>query len=352
MAETTMQSTMEGLAQNFRHFAESHCKGASPLYEHLSWSIASDQELLRLAALVPSGQPVPNLLFGAVQYLLYQQPDHDLARYYPSIVNSPQAVQDAFPCFRQFCLSQRTAIIDLLQTRRVQTNEVRRCAFLFPAFSQVFELGNGMPLSLIEIGTSAGLNLMWDYYQYDYGLGTLSGKPTAGVVIHSSFRGHQRPHFPETFAIVQERIGIDLNIIDVRQPQDALWLKALVWPEQQERITLLTNAMKVVQTHRPTLLTGDGIALLAELLPQLPSDTTACVFHTFTLNQVSPAGQLHLADLLTHFSKQRAIYVISCEWLDTEYPQLTLKRYHLGKQTDTLLAHCDFHGRWIEWVAH
>ena len=100
-------------------------------------------------------------------------------------------------------------------------------------------------------------------------------------------------------------MGIDLNIIDVREHQDALWLKALIWPEQQERTALLTNAMKVAQMHLPTLLTGE----------------------------------------------RRPIYRISCEWLGTEYPQLTLNRYHRGDQTETLLAHCDFHGRWIEWLA-
>jgi hypothetical protein len=133
--------------------------------EYLSLSIASDQDLLRLAAEAPQGQPVPNLLLGAVYYLLHQQPDSELASYYPSLTNSAQTFTEVYPCFRQFCLAKRAIIVDLLHTRRVQTNEVRRWAYLYLAFSHVFELGIGMPLSLIEIGTSAGLNLLWDYYQ-------------------------------------------------------------------------------------------------------------------------------------------------------------------------------------------
>ena len=105
-------SIINALAQTFRHFAEVQCKGSSPLYEHLSWSISADLDLLQLAAEVPSGQPVPNLLFGAVHYLLYQQPDHDLAQYYSSIVSSPQPMKAAFPCFRQFCLAQQIAIVE------------------------------------------------------------------------------------------------------------------------------------------------------------------------------------------------------------------------------------------------
>lgn len=342
---------MDTLSQTFRHFAETQCKGSSPLYEHVSLSIAADPDLLRLAALVPAGQPIPNLLFGAVHYLLYQQPNHDLAKYYPSIVNSPQPIDDVYPYFRQFCLSKQALIVDLLAMRRVQTNEVRRCSFLFPAFNQVFALGNQKPLSLVEIGTSAGINLLWDYYQYDYGIDTALGKPNAQVIIHSSFRGDKRPYLPTFPATVQERIGIDLNIIDVREPKDVLWLKALIWPEQRERTTLLSNAVKVVQTHLPMLLTGDGITLLAKILSELRSDTTICIFHTFTLNQVSTHARLQLVNCLTEFSKQRTIYEIGCEWLGTEYQQLTLNRYHLGQQIETLLAHCDFHGRWIEWLA-
>lgn len=303
--EAVTQSTIDALAQNFRQFAEIHCKGSSPLYERLSLSIASDEALLRLAAQVPPGQPVPNLLFGAVHYLLYQQPRHDLARYYPSIAHSPQPINDAFAYFRQFCLSQQTFIVDLFNTRRVQTNEVRRCAFLFPTFSLVSTLGSEKPLSLIEIGTSAGLNLLWDYYQYDYGFGTILGQQNSSVVIHSSFRGDKRPSLSSSLPVVADRMGIDLNIIDVREHQDALWFKALIWPEQQERTALLTNAMKVAQMHLPTLLTGERCP----------------------------------------------IYRISCEWLGTEYPQLTLNRYYHNEQTETLLAHCDFHGRWIEWLA-
>jgi hypothetical protein len=130
-----------------------------------------------------------------------------------------------------------------------------------------------------------------------------------------------------------------------------LWLKALIWPEQQDRTTRLLNAVTVVQTHTPTLLTGDGITLLPEILTKLRSGTTACVFHTFTLNQVSPEARLQLASFLTQFSRQRPIYEVGCEWLDTEYPQLTLTQYHMGQRTETVLANCDFQGRWIEWLA-
>ena len=57
----------------------------------------------------------------------------------------------------------------------VQTNEVRRSALLLPAFFLVSREAQGRPLYLLEIGTAAGLNLLWDRYGYDYGNGLRSG---------------------------------------------------------------------------------------------------------------------------------------------------------------------------------
>jgi len=49
-------------------------------------------------------------------------------------------------------------------TQRVQTNEVQRCTALIPAFELVFRRGDNRPFALVEIGASAGLNLLWDHY--------------------------------------------------------------------------------------------------------------------------------------------------------------------------------------------
>ncbi len=350
MPEASTPTTLAAFAQTFQRFAEEECRGYSPLYEQLAMGLAADAELLRLAAQAPPGQPVPNLLLGAVHYLLYQQPATPLASYYPSLTATPQPIQEAYPAFRDFCLARQAEIVDIMRTRRVQTNEVRRCACLMPAFSRVAALAGNLPLALVEIGTSAGLNLLWDHYRYAYETGERVGDPSAAVEIRSTFRGAKRPQLPTTLPTVQTRIGIDLNVIDVRTLADTLWLKALIWPEHHERAALLTQALAVVQKQPPTLLTGDGVARLPTILAQLPAATTACIFHTYTLNQIPVEARLHLTNLLTQFSQQRPIYRVSCEWIGTPGPQLTLQQYHLGEQTETVLANCDAHARWIEWL--
>ena len=77
----------------------------------------------------------------------------------------------------------------------VQTNEVQRCFGLLPGF---LTLGNGQPLDVIELGPSAGLNLIWDRYRYVYD-GEAWGPETAPLVQHTlratNPRGTATPNF-------------------------------------------------------------------------------------------------------------------------------------------------------------
>ena len=70
----------------------------------------------------------------------------------------------------------RDAIAELLRERRVQTNVVERCGLLLPAFGIIARRSGGKPLALVEVGASAGLNLLWDRYSFDYGGGASVGQ--------------------------------------------------------------------------------------------------------------------------------------------------------------------------------
>src|SRR5690625_5099837 len=148
----------ESIKQRFMNFSINECAGSSELYELLSLNIAQDEELLELASHVQDGQPIPNMLFGAIHYLLLKETEHSLRDFYLSIVNNPKPYQDAFPYFQDFCALHREQIIPILEQHLVQTNEVRRCAYLYPIFSLIYEKTQ-KPLACIEIGTSAGLQL-------------------------------------------------------------------------------------------------------------------------------------------------------------------------------------------------
>jgi hypothetical protein len=337
------------LAQRFERFARRECY-ASPLYERLSLGIAHDPETLAIASQAKPGQPVPNLFLAAVHFLLLMGVSHPLATFYPSLPSGGFASADPYPSFRAFCLEHQESILELISTRLVQTNEVRRCGCLLPAFTQVAQHAEGRPLALVEIGASAGLNLLWDRYGYDYGTGRGIGDVCSPVQIACRLHGDQRPMLPDTLPPVGMSVGLDLNPIDVCDADAALWLRALIWPDEAGRAELLQQASQVAQQDPPRLLAGDALDLLPEVLGTIPADQTLCVFHTHTMNQFPPEARSRLSALLAEHAAGQDLYRISIEWFGRGYPCLELASWEGGMRAERLLAHCDAHGEWLEWL--
>jgi hypothetical protein len=350
--EVNVLIDFETLANTFRHFAETECRGSSALYEHLALSTAEDEKLLALAAYSSQGQPVPNLFFAAVHYLLLQKPSGPLAQFYPSLTDNAYAPDSAYSAFREFCLRNADALTYLLMTRRVQTNEVRRSTYLFLVFSIISRLIDPRPLALIEIGTSAGLNLLCDKYQYRYGAYGPFGDRQSVVQLQCTFRGSKQPALPQRIPNVVHRTGLDLNPIDVKDDDQVLWLHALVWPDQIERAELLRRAIGIAKRYPVKLIAGDGIELLPETVQVVPDDAVICVFHTHTINQFSLAERERLSTLLTELAatKER-FFRVSIEGIGSPYPRLELTIWQDGHAASWVLAYCDSHGRWIEWLS-
>ena len=322
---------------------EAFTRVSSKLYAELSKRILEDPELLELAARTPVGQPPPNLFFGAVHYMLLRGLGHPLARWYPSLNGGRDLAEDPYPAFRDFCLAQAATITELMSQRRVQTNEVGRSSALQRGFSVVTRR-TGLPLALVEIGASAGLNLIGDRYRYRYGDNAV-GDPSSEVLIECRLRGDLQP--PLDVAPVAWRIGIDRNPIDVGDADQALWLRALVWPDQPWRAELLLAAVRCARPDPPRVLGGDALDLLPEAVAGAPPDAALCVYSSFTLYQLRAAEMQRLENLLGEASRRRPIHRLSLEWNPSDRPYLEL----LDPAGETVrLAAAHDHGQWLEWL--
>ncbi|MBK7726756.1 MAG: DUF2332 domain-containing protein [Dehalococcoidia bacterium] len=182
----------------------------SPLYQLLGNAVASDEELLDLAAEALPGQPPPNVLFAAVHARLAQHLEHPLAVYYGTLGGSRAAAPEAVGLFREFCISAAANSCPLFArvSSRLTKSAVGRLA---PRFASVAE-DAGQPLALFEIGPSAGLNLLFDRYRYRYGTTEL-GSPESPVLLVSEPRGAPPAVL---MPAVASRLGIDINPLDVR----------------------------------------------------------------------------------------------------------------------------------------
>jgi hypothetical protein len=243
----------------------------------------------------------------------------------------------------------------LLEKRMVQTNEVRRSACLLPAFCEVASLTSA-PLALIEIGPSAGLNLLFDQYQYSYGGGARVGPKSSPVVLDSELRGAPLPLTPQMPAVAS-RMGIDLNPLDLRNDEDLRWLQALIWPEHDDRRSLFAAAAQIARAEPPRIAGGDVFELLPREIASAPADAAVCIFATFVLNQFSPPMLDRLRALLLETSLTRDLWMVVMghgRFLPMVSPStaeahLSLLHFARGKETRRLLAMCNPHGRWIAW---
>lgn len=322
----------------------------SPMYAELAAGVANDDELLALAALRRRGQPAPNMLFGAVQYLLLRGVEHPLAAHYPILSGPEPTPGPAFPAFRAFCHEHPDRVGELIAARRTQTQVVRRCTCLLPAFGLIHREA-GAPLALIDVGASAGLNLNFDRYAYRYlraGSEVLRwGKGGARVELEADLRGPGTMPAPPPEIPVASRDGIDLNPIDLADSDELLWLRALIWPEHVERHAQLVDAAAQLKDSPIRLHRGDASRDLPHLLERVPADVALVVYSTIALYQVPRDGRRRITEALEARSRERPVWQVALEGVHP--PSLTLTRYRSGSAETELLARASPHGWWIEW---
>jgi hypothetical protein len=247
-------SPLDKAAESFRYYAKTVYPGRSQLYLSLALRVAEDPELLAIAAKAWKKDALPNLFFSAVHFLLLKGEHHQLAAFYPSLDNNSKHYDFAYPYFRSFVLEHEKEIDGIITTRFVQTNEAGRCAILVPAFELVARQAKNRPLALIEIGSSAGLTLLWDRYHYEYSESLQCGNPNSPVQIECLLRGEKRPPVPNRFPEIASRLGVEINPIDLNDPENVQWLRALVWPEHQKRAHQLKLAIQVARQNPPQIV--------------------------------------------------------------------------------------------------
>jgi hypothetical protein len=349
----------ETSAHYYRFFANESRRGGSPLYERLSFGIADSPELQRLTRNKRRGQPSANLIFGAVQYLLLNGLDDPLKEYYPSLGGSRPADDRALELFAAFCRAHEAELVDIISKRATNTNEVGRSSLLVPAFHRI-ALITGAPLGLVEIGSSAGLNLNFDRYGYRYvdekGALKLERWTDAPFVLSCTLEGPGVPDLGARPPPVASRVGLELYPTDIRDERERRWLKALVWPERLDRLAKLDGALGVAALYPPPPIRGgDAVSNLAAALAEIPSGQARCVYHTVMSYQLSGEQLRRINEILFEASREAPVWRVTVEG-EVAHPNptetfnpLKISRYFKGTRQVQTLAVCDPHGLSMEW---
>jgi hypothetical protein len=329
----------------------------SPLYDHLSKQMEQDPDIMALEALVQRHQPCPIAFFAAVKSLLLRDGTHALANYYPYFTPTPLPANEAYPAFRLFCLSHQQELRAMLPTFRLQTNEITRCANWLPALELVSRWGGRKAISLVELGCSAGLNLLVDHYRYRYRVATRSDNELCiggGSVEIRCTLADLIPPLPMRMPTITQRIGIDLFPLNINEEADVRILLGAIWPEERQRYAILEAAIdQAQQLPSVSILQGDAATLLPDIIEQIPQEQTACIIHSYALRQGDPSALPRVEAVLKEASTERTIYQISLEIEKDEWkaPRLELFMYRGGDLFFSgLLATCEVHGNAMKWL--
>lgn len=224
----------------------------------------------------------------------------------------------------------------------VQTNEVRRAWALLPAFLTV---ADGRRLDLLELGPSAGLNLLWDRYRYVYKTGAWGD---GSLELHGDDRVPPPAELLQRRVSVARRRGIDLNPVDVTTEHGARLLQAFVWADQTERLERVRRAIELVRDDPPDLLRGDYVELLPALLDDRREGTQLVVFQTASTMYLDHGAtdRVHAA-LREAARSEPLVYLSTVNGPGDVGFALQLERYPDGGTTR--LGVFDFHGDWLEW---
>ena len=332
------------------------CSGmGSPFYADL---------LERMAADVVAGGPVGRFLadhldssyedalplrfLGSVHRLVLAGQAPALAARFPSVGGDGDAVA-AWPALLAGLDAHSDAIRDAL-TRPPQTNEVGRSAALVGGFLVVAR-DTALPLRVLEIGSSAGLNLRFDRYWYESD-GAGYGDP-ASPVRFTGLWAEGRPPFG-TVVTIAERRGCDRDPSDAGTEDGRLTLLSYVWPGQTERFTMLRAALDVAREVPVAIDRADIPNWLTRQLAEPAPDLATVVFHSIVWQYLTD-DERTTGEAVLAAAGDRATADAPLAWLrlepsaDLTHTELRVTTWPVGEER--LLARCHYHLGPVQWVA-
>lgn len=225
----------------------------------------------------------------------------------------------------------------------VQTNEVQRSWMLLPCFLRAAQLLDVDEFDAVELGPSAGLNLVWDGYRYAYEAGEWG--PTDAAL---RLTGEERSRVPagllHVAVRVVRRVGIDLAPIDVTTDEGARLLQCFVWAGQDERFDRLTRAIEVLRADPPELVRGD----FAHELPNVLRERPTLVFQTAAFPYVSDETRAAVREALSRAAAPLVFVTAGRPRGDGQGWGMRLETYPGGERE--FAGHADFHGAWIDYT--
>jgi hypothetical protein len=285
---------------------------------------------------------------GAMHDAALAEPASPLANAYPATDRAGDLAA-AWPLAAR---DMRTSLVQVAAFMGLepQTNEVRRSAVLLPGFLAVAE-ATSLPMRILELGGSAGLNQFWDHRRYHFGAEMTWGPKTASVSIDTEWRGAPPPLGARIEVV--SRAACDRNPIDLADLTQRRRLRAYIWADQLDRLARFDSAVAEALAQHIVVERSDAVAWTrSQAAPK--AGVATVVFHSVFFQCVPKESQTALIETLSAFGEE-ATTDGPFAWLRMEpspanpaVMELRLTLWPAGE--DRLLAHAHPHGAWIEWL--
>ena len=248
------------------------------------------RDLLGPLAGDPPGSVASLRFAGALHRLVLERRAPALALHYPSVGGTADAAA-AWPVAREL-VRDEPALAELVRAP-VQTNEVGRSAALLGGLQHVVA-GTGLPVRLLEIGASAGLNLRVDAFGYQVGSRVL-GDPASEVRLTEPWSGAVPPDVPVE---VVERLGCDPAPLDPSSTTDRLTLTSYVWADQLARVERLRGALSVAARVPARVEREPASVFLERTLAAAAPGVVTVVWHSVVWQYLTPPERLAVQRVL------------------------------------------------------
>lgn len=233
-----------------------------------------------------------------------------------------------------------------------QTNEAMRSAGLMTGLLHVARR-LGPRMEVLEIGSSAGLNLLIGRMRFDLG-GVEVGPADSPLPIRPEWRGAAPPD--AAVEVVRAR-GVDIAPVDVADPAQAARLAAYVWVDAGERQARIETAMAMVRGEPVTLDRGDAADWVeARLAEPQEAGVARVLMHSVVWQYLPPASQAQIREAMAA-AGARATAARPLGWVMME-PNRDLHRHEVrvkawpdrgpGERGMELVALTHAHGAWVE----
>lgn len=230
-----------------------------------------------------------------------------------------------------------------------QTNEVGRSAALMAGLMVAVQRLD-IPIELLELGSSAGLNLNLDRFRYNLG-GLEAGPNDAAVRIMPEWNGHApEGRWPHVIA----RCGVDQNPLDVGDDAIAERLLAYCWPDQHDRLARLEAAIAIARAFPPAVAAGDAADWTEHMLAEPQAKGTARIVMHSVFWQYLPVDAQKRIEAAILKAGKTATPDCPLGWLSFEPDPSTISpmqlRLRVWPSGESLhLAACHPHGASINW---